>query len=106
MKTVQVSQPAREDESVAINTLKDPIVALQEYGQAKKITLPDYSFKIDGSPSRPNITCTCTFESMTSTGKASSKQRAKRLSAKAMIYALLNYSNNLTVPEEQKCNNM
>lgn len=105
MKTVQVAQLAGEDRSVEINTSKDPIAALQEYGQAKKITLPDYSFEIDGSPGRPNITCTCTFASMTSTGKASSKQRAKRLSAKAMIYTILNYGNTLTAPEEQKGDN-
>jgi ribonuclease R len=90
MKAVQSPPPAPDEMEAAINTGKDPIVALQEYCQVKKLPLPDYTFTMEGPSHRPIITCTCAFDSMTSIGQASNKQRAKRLSAKAMIYTLLN----------------
>jgi ribonuclease R len=82
--------PVPEEKDVEINAGKDPIVALQEYCQAKRLPLPEYAFKIEGQANRPTITCTCTFGPKAETGQASSKQRAKRLAARAMIYTLLN----------------
>ncbi|MDI6896718.1 RNB domain-containing ribonuclease [Methanocella conradii] len=89
MAPPRLAQPAPVNAEIAINTSKDPIVALQEYGQANKLPLPSYSFSMDGPPNKPLITCTCVFNSITATGQASSKQRAKRRAAKAVIDILL-----------------
>ncbi len=91
MKIKIADSPASKEE-IKINTSKDPIVALQEYCQAKKLPLPAYSFEMEGSTNKPVFTCTCTFGSSTSTGQAGKKQRAKRLAARAMIYTLVSGS--------------
>lgn len=90
-KTTIIDLPASSEE-VTINTSKDPIFALQEYCQAKKLPLPVYSFKAEGPTCKPIFTCTCTFGSSTSTGQAGKKQRAKRLAAREMIYTLVSES--------------
>jgi ribonuclease R len=92
LKTTIIDSPASNEE-VMINTSKDPIFALQEYCQAKKLPLPAaYSFKAEGPTCKPIFTCTCTFGSSTSTGQAGKKQRAKRLAARKMIYTLVSGS--------------
>lgn len=91
LKITIADQPASKEE-MTINTSKDPIFALQEYCQAKKLPLPAYSFEMEGSTNKPIFTCTCTFGSSTSTGQAGKKQRAKRLAARAMIYTLVSES--------------
>ncbi|WP_269850230.1 double-stranded RNA binding motif domain-containing protein [Methanosarcina horonobensis] len=91
LKTKVADLPASKGE-MTINTSKDPIFALQEYCQAKKLPLPAYSFETEGSTNKPTFTCTCTFGSSTSTGQAGKKQRAKRLAARAMIYTLVSGS--------------
>lgn len=88
LKTKIIDPPASNDE-VTINTSRDPIFALQEYCQAKKLPLPTYSFKAEGPTCKPIFTCTCTFGSSTSTGQAGKKKRAKRLAAREMIYILV-----------------
>ncbi len=90
MKAFQPPLPAPDEKEVEINTGKDPIVALQEYCQAKKLPLPEYTFEMEGPANKPTITCTCTFDSKAETRQAASKQRAKRLAARAMVYTLLN----------------
>ncbi|KKG13765.1 exoribonuclease II [Methanosarcina sp. 2.H.T.1A.6] len=84
-----IANPPASKEEMTINTSKDPIFALQEYCQAKKLPLPAYSFKTEGPTNKPIFTCTCTFGSSTSTEQAGKKQRAKRLAARAMIYTLV-----------------
>ncbi|WP_440948218.1 RNB domain-containing ribonuclease [Methanosarcina sp. T3] len=84
-----IADPSASKEEVTINTSKDPIFALQEYCQAKRLTLPAYSFETEGPINKPTFTCTCTFGSSTSTGQAGNKKRAKRLAARAMIYTLV-----------------
>ncbi|KKG11223.1 RNB domain-containing ribonuclease [Methanosarcina sp. 2.H.A.1B.4] len=84
-----IANPPASKEEMTINTSKDPIFALQEYCQAKKLPLPAYSFKMEGPTNKPIFTCTCTFGSSTSTEQAGKKQRAKRLAARAMIYTLV-----------------
>jgi ribonuclease R len=91
LKITIADLPASREEMM-INTSKDPIFALQEYCQAKKLPLPAYSFKTEGPTCKPIFTCTCTFDSSTSTGQAGKKQRAKRLAARAMIYTLVSES--------------
>lgn len=91
LKTTITDLPASNKE-VTINMSKDPIFALQEYCQAKKLPLPAYSFKAEGPTCTPIFTCTCTFGSSTSTGQAGKKQRAKRLAAREMIYTLVSGS--------------
>lgn len=91
LKTTIINLPANNEE-VTINTSKDPIFALQEYCQAKKLPLPAYSFKAEGPTCKPIFTCTCTFGSSTSTGQAGKKQKAKRLAARKMIYILVSGS--------------
>ncbi|WP_255353733.1 RNB domain-containing ribonuclease [Methanosarcina sp. WWM596] len=86
---IKIADPPASKEKMTINTSKDPIFALQEYCQAKKLPLPAYSFKTDGPTNKPIFTCTCTFGSLTSTEKAGNKKRAKRLAARAMIYTLV-----------------
>ena len=89
---ITIADPPASKEEVTINTSKDPIFALQEYCQAKKLPLPAYSFEMEGLTNKPIFTCTCTFGSSTSTGQAGKKQRAKRLAARAMIYTLVSGS--------------
>ena len=89
LKITIASPPPTSKEEMTINTSKDPIFALQEYCQAKKLPLPSYSFETEGPTNKPAFTCTCTFGSSTSTGQAGKKQRAKRLAARAMIYTLV-----------------
>lgn len=86
---IMIADPPASREEMTINTLKDPIFALQEYCQAKKFPLPVYSFEMEGPTNKPIFTCTCTFGSSTSTAQAGNKQRAKRLAARAMIYFLV-----------------
>jgi ribonuclease R len=86
---VRIADSPAGKEKITINTSKDPIFALQEYCQAKKLPLPAYSFETEGPTNKPTFTCTCTFGSSTSTGQAGKKQRAKRLAARAMIYTLV-----------------
>ena len=88
----RTADPQVSKEEVTINTSKDPIFALQEYCQAKKLPLPAYSFETEGPTRKPIFTCTCTFGSSTSTAQAGKKQRAKRLAARAMIYTLVSGS--------------
>ena len=85
---ITIADPPASKEEAMINTSKDPIFALQEYCQAKKLPLPAYSFEMEGPTNKPIFTCTCTFGSSTSTGQAGKKQRAKRLAARAMVYTL------------------
>ena len=89
---ITIADPPVSKKGVTINTSKDPIFALQEYCQAKKLPLPPYSFEMEGPTNKPIFTCTCTFGSSTSTGQAGKKQRAKRLAARAMIYTLVSES--------------
>lgn len=89
---ITIADPPASKEEAMINTSKDPIFALQEYCQAKKLPLPAYSFEMEGPTNKPIFTCTCTFGSSTSTGQAGKKQRAKRLAARAMIYTLVSGS--------------
>ena len=89
---IMIIDSSASNEEVTINTSKDPIFALQEYCQAKKLPLPAYSFKAEGPTCKPIFTCTCTFGSSTSLGQAGKKQRAKRLAAREMIYTLVSGS--------------
>ena len=89
---ITIADPPASREEMTINTSKDPIFALQEYCQAKKLPLPAYSFEMEGPTYKPIFTCTCTFGSSTSTGQAGKKQRAKRLASRAMIYTLVSGS--------------
>ncbi len=68
---------------------RDPIVALQEYVQKNKLTLPSYSFKQEGPSHTPTITCTCSFNGQTGVGSANNKQEAKRRAAKDLVDKLL-----------------
>ncbi|MDY9925975.1 RNB domain-containing ribonuclease [Methanosarcina sp.] len=89
---ITIADQSASKEEMTINMSKDPIFALQEYCQAKKLPLPAYSFETEGSTNKPIFTCTCTFGSSTSTGQAGKKQRAKRLAARAMILTLISES--------------
>ncbi|MCC4769300.1 RNB domain-containing ribonuclease [Methanosarcina sp. DH2] len=89
---ITIADQSASKEEMTINTSKDPIFALQEYCQAKKLPLPAYSFEMEGSTNKPIFTCTCTFGSSTRTGQAGKKQRAKRLAARAMILTLISES--------------
>lgn len=81
--------PTPVNTRISINTSKDPIVALQEYSQANKLPLPSYTFSMEGPSNRPVITCTCAFISIKAAGQASSKQKAKRRAARAVIDILI-----------------
>ncbi len=89
---ITIADPQASNEEVTINTSKDPIIALQEYCQAKKLHFPVYSFEAEGPTSKLIFTCTCALGSSTSTAQAGKKQRAKRLAARAMIYTLVSGS--------------
>lgn len=91
LKISAADLPANKEE-VMINTSKDPIFALQEYCQAKKLPLPAYSFKTEGPTNKPIFICTCTFGSSSISEQAKNKKRAKRLAARAMIYTLISDS--------------
>jgi ribonuclease R len=68
---------------------RDPIVALQEYSQKNKLTLPSYTFKQEGPSHTPIITCTCSFNGRAGVGSANNKQEAKRRAAKELVDRLL-----------------
>ena len=64
---------------------RDPIIAIQEYAQKNKVSLPTYNFKQVGPSHTPTITCTCSFGRRIGVGSASNKQEAKRLAAKQVV---------------------
>lgn len=88
LPTVEQDQPTKSP-LVDLASGRDPIVALQEYAQKHKLTLPVYAYKVAGLSHLPNITCTCSFSGRTGVGEAASKKEAKRLAAGAVVQRFL-----------------
>lgn len=67
----------------------NPVSVLQEYSQARGGGAgPQYTFKLDGPPHAPRITCVCAYLSITCQGVATKKADAKRVAAEAVVQAL------------------
>jgi len=74
-------------------TSHNPISALQELCQAERTEMPRYSFVESAISGRPTFECTVRLsagggQTVVCTAAASSRQRAKRLAARAALLAL------------------
>lgn len=80
---IRAALEARPGPSIA--NLNNPIARLQERAQRKGNPMPDYRFTQSGLPHVPSMVCVCTCEGIEGTGRGASKQKAKRLAAKAVL---------------------
>ena len=69
---------------------KNPVAALLEYAQAEQVAAPTYEFEGSGPSHEPSFVCTCHFRDVLGTGRAGTKQIAKKLAAESVLQLLSN----------------
>jgi ribonuclease-3 len=72
-----------------IDDLRDPKTRLQEWLQARKMSLPDYQLvTISGEDHEQEFTVSCTVGKDVTTGNAASRRKAEQVAARAMFKQL------------------
>jgi ribonuclease-3 len=80
---------ARLENLPDIDDLRDPKTRLQEWLQARKMSLPDYQLvTISGEDHEQEFTVSCTVGKDVSTGNETSRRKAEQVAARAMFKQL------------------
>ena len=80
--------PKSQSKAFKYDPSKDPVAALQEYCQARSLNLPKYTFKLEGPPHMPVVSCEVMVNGVLRSGKANSKKDAKKIAAVQCLKAL------------------
>lgn len=81
--------PPAKAKQVTVDPNKNPISALMELSQGRKLPPPTFDFKMAGPPHAPVVTCTAKFSGLEAQVAAASKQDAKTAAAQALLEKVL-----------------